>query len=237
MDENNYYILNRGRFFQLAQAFFGEAKKILSQRYKKGLAQDIYYDSLEKYEKMLKGLPDIGGGENPLTENLTGAALGLALYLSMKARGKNADEIGRINYDLVEKLYSSEYAGRPVGESQADRIERHRESVRNCALRSQKREFEGDWVSESIDCNGAEFDYGWNNVECGIKKLFEKYDAREYLPYQCILDKIIYSSRKLGLTRTKTLVDDECCDFRIKLEGEVRLLDSFSKQKLSEWGK
>jgi hypothetical protein len=237
MSQDNCYILNRTKYYQWAQAFFDGSKRILSQKYDPALAEEIYRYELEKFEKVLMDLPDIGGAENHLTENLAGAAAGLVLYLSMKARGMTADEAGRINYDLIEKLYTSEYSGRPTGETEAERIERHREGTRNYALRSQKREFAGDWVSECLDCESAEFDYGWNILECGVKKFYKKYEALEYLPYQCILDKIVYSSKKLGFTRTKTLVQDECCDFRIKLVGDVRLLDPFSMRKLLEWGK
>ena len=62
----------------------------------------------------------------------------------------------------------------------------------------------------------ATFDYGWDNTACGILTLFEEYGAREFVPYLRMLDPIIYPTRGLGLTRTQTLAEGICCDFKEK---------------------
>ena len=89
--------------------------------------------------------------------------------------------------------------------------------ARRMALESQKREYPGAWVYTVLEGDGKEFDWGIDQVECGICKFFADQDAQEFVPYMCALDFIASDYFGWGLVRTTTLAEGgERCDFRFK---------------------
>jgi hypothetical protein len=85
------------------------------------------------------------------------------------------------------------------------------------ALESQKRQYPGDWVCTVVGGDGEAYDWGIDQVECGICKFFADRDAEEFVPYMCALDFIASDYFGWGLVRTTTLAEGgERCDFRFK---------------------
>ncbi len=59
--------------------------------------------------------------------------------------------------------------------------------------------------------------YGIDILECGVCKLFSKYNADEYVEILCEIDKITSSLAGLNLIRTKLISKgDNICEFRFK---------------------
>jgi hypothetical protein len=93
-----------------------------------------------------------------------------------------------------------------VHKATPESIKNHREKMK---ANSGKLITPESWCSVYVEPVKASFDIGWNNTECGILKLYEKYGAREYVPYMCMTDIIIYPLQGLGLKRTRTLVESD----------------------------
>lgn len=64
--------------------------------------------------------------------------------------------------------------------------------------------------------------YGFDIVECGICKLFQKQGAGRYASILCEVDKLTSSLAGLELVRSGTIANGaKCCDFRFRLIGPV----------------
>lgn len=166
---------------------------------------------------LIPEIPHIGGDENPMTHHLVRSTTSLALYKAMKARGKTAEETGKIIYDAVMERVSH----LPVSSAKAlstEDIQAKREQAR----KSQERHYPGDWVWEFVEGNGVEFDYGYDFLECGTQKLYHDQGADEFLPFYCFLDFVTSKASGWELTRTMTLAEGyEKCDFRFKKGGKT----------------
>jgi hypothetical protein len=65
--------------------------------------------------------------------------------------------------------------------------------------------------------------YGIDIVECGVVKLFRKYDAQQYVPILCEVDELTSSLAGLQLVRSGTIAGGAPrCDFRYRLPGPKR---------------
>jgi hypothetical protein len=213
--------------------YAGIGELLKASGFEPALAGEICRESLERFKEVLKVMPEGGGAEDRLTGILESAAILLGFYLAWKSRGKKPGDAGKITYEMVEFYYRSrEISGMEEKATQ----ESIASDVRSLKESSGKPGWPGGWVMEYLDSAGTGFDMCWNNNECGIISLFEKFGAREYVRFLCAMDSIYYPARGLGLTRTKTLVDSDCCDFRVKLGG-VTTLERETAKMLKEWGK
>jgi hypothetical protein len=186
---------------------------------------------------MLHSLPDKGGERSHLVPFLHDAAWCIALYKVLRERGESVDRIGRFVYEIhgagIRFLDLSPAPGRDQAW-----IEAQRRLRADFSARSQAREYPADWVSQAVPPTAEEFDWGYDYTECGAVKLFQAHDAMELAPYFCLLDAVTYPALGLGLTRTQMLGGgDGRCDFRVKVGGDVCLLDAFSRSTLKAWGK
>jgi hypothetical protein len=184
----------------LANAYGGdEADAILSQ-------------ASQRFAGLIPQLPYIGGDENHLTGELVRSARCLALYQSMQAQGKSADEAGKVLYDATAAPVRA--GSPPRRQVDADEVMRHR---RERAARSQRRQYAADWVYSFVPGDGVTFDYGYDFTECATLKLYHAHGADEFLPYYCFLDFAASRAAGLGLQRTMTLAEGNAkCDHRFK---------------------
>jgi hypothetical protein len=194
-------------------------RPFLATSYGDEFAEAVLKDAREQYEALIPEIPYIGGDENPMTRHLIRSTTSLALYKAMKARGKTAEETGKIIYDAVVKR-ASHLKPWPLKISPED-VRKRREQ----AERSQERRYPGDWVWEYVEGDGVEFDYGYDFLECATQKFYHAQGADEFLPFFCFLDFPIneaYSKGLWGFTRTMTLAEGyEKCDFRFKKGGKT----------------
>lgn len=71
-------------------------------------------------------------------------------------------------------------------------------------------------LTDPAATNGLGF--GFDILECGVCKLFDKHGARKYVPILCEVDELTSSLAGLELARTGTLATGHpMCDFRFRL--------------------
>ena len=218
MNDHTFSLYYLSRKSELVECFEKESKRwwpILSEHYGEKLAENIILDAKQRLEDLIHDVPYIGGEKNHLTSSLIGSAECLALYTAMKARGKTAVEAGKVLYEAIVKRY-----GDPVPEIPSSQKLSEEELMRlrkDRAERSQRREFEQDFVYEFVEGDGDTFDYGYNFIECATQKFYATQGADEFLPFYCFLDFPKSRLYGLGLFRTGTLAEGcEVCDFRFK---------------------
>jgi hypothetical protein len=237
MDEaRSYYRVRREGMIKSYQAGEEVSREILARFCGEAEASVLWRRTMELFSGIYEDLPYIGGDENHLTWNLSGAAFGLAFYLAMKEQKRSTEEAGRILYLMMREFVIYQAGTDQAPAPSPERIREEREGMRASCAMTQKKEFPGNWISSFVDVDPASFDYGWDNTACGILTLLERYGAKEFLPYLCMLDQIIYPTRGLGLTRTQTLAEGDRCDFRVTAGGPMKLLEPMSARCLKEWG-
>jgi hypothetical protein len=234
MDIKTAYYRDREKEIQgLAREFYEGIAESVQARYGSVKAEEIRKTALERFQEILSDLPDIGGDKNPLIWTYIEAAVSLGFFLAAKAHGLSFEETGRFTYDLIESYFLSEEGSSSVHKATPESIAKQRDKMK---AKSGTLLTPESWCSIYVEPVEASFDIGWNNTECGILKLYEKYAAREYVPYMCMTDIIIYPLQGLGLKRTRTLVESDHCDFRVTLGGTT-VLEPFAEQRMKEWGK
>lgn len=226
----NVYLKHESRIRAMAQRYYAGARTLIEADSTASLAEEIHHEALARFDEIFAGFGDIGGEKSFHFWAYVHAGIALGLYLPAGMHGYPADDMGRITYELAAAFYEGEGA-------------RTLERATKAALNATRRELKSaagpasgpdGWRSVAAVANGS--DLGWDCRECGIVKLYKKFDAGEYVPYQCMLDYITYPMRNLGLKRTTTLVDADHCDFRVTLGGRTRL-ESFATEHLMKWGK
>ena len=230
-EDTSFYQQNKERIMQEARGFYAGVRQILAASNGSEIADAVQRDSMARFQEIFAVLPDIGGAGNPLTGTLVQSAMVLGFYLASKSQGMPSREAGRISCEIIDAYYRTDEGRNTVKKATPESVAAQREVM---LMSSGRLPWAEGWQTKHADASG--FDMGWDNSECGILKLYEKFDAREYVPYQCMVDAIIYPLRGLGLVRSRTLVDSDCCDFRVKLGGETRL-EPFARECLREWGK
>ena len=219
--DSDFYSLNRDRF---VASFEGDASSVQTRLIagaNPDTARSLCIEAREEFEKLLPGLPYIGGDNHPGTKWLLLAGHWLAFFRPMTARGYSTQEIARLMYDLyVEHLNTL-----PVDEMKKKGERRFSESYIQ-ALKKQsdpKARFnEYDWVSNFVQGNGHDFDYGYDYLHCPCSEYFKTHGAAQLAPYFCLLDFPEHRLMGTGLTRTKTLaLGDSVCDFRFKKGRQV----------------
>jgi len=86
----NYYTSKSRRLLKQMDQFLSLLKKHLVEKYGEARAASIRQETLTEYEKIIPALPDIGGKENPLIQNLIKSASALALYRVLKSHPRFA---------------------------------------------------------------------------------------------------------------------------------------------------
>ncbi len=189
-------------------------------RYGEALAAALAMQARQEYERLIPQLPYIGGRRNPLTPILIAAAMFLALYKSLKARGMPVEEIGDVVHETVEGFYHSLPRGLMHLAGRFQSTAGARRKAREMAAESQRRQYAGDWVYRIADDEA--FEWGVNYVECGILKFFRQQGGEEFVPYMCRLDFLASEWFDWGLARTTTLAEGgERCDFRFMRRREI----------------
>ncbi|HNY22946.1 MAG TPA: L-2-amino-thiazoline-4-carboxylic acid hydrolase [Treponemataceae bacterium] len=213
----SYYVDKEARLqndLQKKQKLF---KPALTRYYGAGAIDGIVEETKAEFQRLVAGIPYIGGDKNPMTEDIEQAAMALALYRVQKRHGRTTQEIGEIITGSIQR----EIEGYPKwlrhivgGKFFTEKYKR--EQCDNCA-ESQKREWAGNWVSFYVEGDGTAFDYGFDHAECGIVKYLTVNGASDIIPYLCSLDFIYSDAFDEGLTRTTTLAENgPRCDFRYK---------------------
>jgi len=229
MTLENWYLKNKPRIMREIKFAIPHYKKFLVQAYGMDVAKAVVKETLQRFEDLLPDIPYIGGDENILTENLYLSAAMLAMYRSLKARGKSVKETARLIYLGTSKFYSSfpfslllRWQG--SGLFSQKRIDQRR---RDAAI-SQQRQYPQDWVFEVVEGDGQSFEFGVEYTECGIVKYLTRQGAPELAPYLCWLDYPMCSAMCVKLVRTETIAQGcERCNFRFSRGPAVEVKPDF----------
>lgn len=210
-----YYLSRRHDILALYETHSWVWRPFLARRYGDILAGGIIQDAQQILEALLCEIPYIGGDENPMTRHLIRSTTSLALFKAMKARGKSADETGKVVYDAVVESVRHMPPRTPPDSAE---IAVYRER----ATRSRARRYPGDWVYRFIQGDGVEFEYGYDFYECGTQKLYHAENADEFLPFYCYLDFVTFRTTGWSFQRSMTLAEGHTkCDFRYRKGSET----------------
>ena len=212
-----YYINKKSEFFANFKEFNQIMGDLIAERYGEKYQETISIEIRNEYKSIYEEIPYIGGDTNLLTFNLESAAENLAVYLVLKRKGKPLNEIGELTYKICERLYELHPELAPNSSP------KYIPFIKKAAQESEKRKYSEDWVYTFIESDG-ESDYGLDFTECGIVKLFHKYNAAEFVPYLCAMDIIMSDAANAGIHRTETIAEGgKKCDFRYKSGRETHI--------------
>jgi hypothetical protein len=213
-----YYLSRKSQILTQFDTHAKGWRPFLAARYGDEFTDAVLRDAREQYEALIPGIPYIGGDENPMTRHLVRSTTSLVLYKVMKARGKTAEEVGKVLYDAVVESVS-QLPPHPCKELSTEYIAKEKERARE----SRERCYSGNWVWEFVEGDGKEFDYGYDFLECGTRKFYHAQDADEFLPFYCYLDFATHRTIGWGFARSMTLAEGyRKCDFRYKKGGETQ---------------
>ena len=223
--EKDYYKSKKSENFAHFKDFCERIGLLIAKKYGEQFRNEVMGEIREEYESLYMEMPYIGGDENSLTSTLVGAAENLAFYLVLKRHGKALKEIGKIAYAAQEKEFNYHPELVPPMTNPE-----YTPYIKYVAKSSEEKKYPEDWVYEFIEGND-EFDFGTYFTECGIQKLYHKYDADEFTPYLCAMDILMSECGNLGLHRTETLAEgSKRCDFRYKFGRETNIFSTVIKK-------
>lgn len=174
-------------------------------------------DALANFERLIPGLPAVGGTKNLISYLVPVAAWYVALYGSLRQFGKTAENTGKILYDLDETQYKAMTGQQKQAMTEKLFSPKYRQMFSDWAVWTQRREYPANWVAQYMDGRGGNFDYGCDYTECAMVKYVTQQRVPELAPYICLADFPSSKAFNSGLVRTKTIATgDGLCDFRYK---------------------
>ena len=190
-------------------------KPALRKYYQDAEIQQIITETNAQFNLLIPAIPYIGGDENPRTEDIENAAMVLAFYKVQKEHGKTTNEIGRMIDDSI-KHELQRYPGWLLHMTGSRFFsKKYKKTEKENAIKSQKRMYPYDWVTDYIEGDKKTFDYGCNHYECGIYKYLTANQAHDLVPYLCKLDYLYSDAFGEVLVRTSTIAENgTICDFR-----------------------
>ena len=217
-ENREYYLSHKPEILTQFDTHVEAWRLFLIASYGESFTDEVLADAIEQYEELIPDIHYIGGAANSMTRHLVRSTTSLVLYKVMKARGKTAEETGKIIYHAVVEVVKQ------LPPNSAEELSREFiAEKKRAAQKSQERYYRWDWVWEFVEGNGVEFDYGYDFLECGTHKLYHAHDADEFLPFYCYLDFVTYRTTGWSFARTMTLAEGhDRCNFRWKEEGETQ---------------
>lgn len=213
----SYYQANRAQILSDFANVCAGAEKWLAPRTSGRTAKAITADAKRRFERLLPGMPDIGGQDNRNQPFLVMAGWLTALYQAMREKGRSAADAGRLLYDLNAADWAAlpRQRARTMGKALFSR--RYLTALKKWAADSQKRRYPGDWVVRVVPGDGKTFDVGYDYTACGAVTYFRAQGVAEVAPYFCLNDFLASKAEGTGLVRTGTIAQGAAlCDFRYK---------------------
>ena len=218
----DYYLKRKSALMKQHDKMMKHGAVAIQSRYDSDFTSTVVTQARTEFERLIPEIPYLGGTDNPLTDIIEQMTTLLALYNVMKSHGIAVDVIGAIVYEMATATIEDypRWVKGLLGRLYMSQFWRNR--TKKKAQRSQQRQFEGDFVYEVVEGDGANFDWGVNYLECGVVKYFKQQGAEEFTPYMCIIDYLLFPAMGIGLKRTGT-IGQGCthCDFRYKAGTET----------------
>ena len=212
--EKNYYIKKKRMLMRQFDAGLTIGKKILIGYFGEAKFKELSTKAREDFEQLLPQIPDIGGKDNFLIDNLINAAILLPLLRIFDKEGLNFNEIAKITYRLYEAFFT---VIPPTGDIFS---EKSVNQVKEAAKISKLRKYPGDWVYDFVEGDGETFTWGMDYSECAVYKFYKSQGMEHLMPIVCIADFEDARIHGYGLTRTQNIGNGATiCDFRFNKNG------------------
>jgi hypothetical protein len=220
----NYYLPKKSKLLKDFDKTADLVEDYLVKRYGKELADRLYSETRQEYEKIIPEIPHIEGPRaRALNLFLLIVAQELAVYRIIKKHGKSLGETWEICHEAI-KLRMEKF-------SKIKRWLLKKLMYSNFLMKRVKRRAErgeqlkfGDFEVRYLIGDGKEFDWGVDYVACGHYTFLKAQGAEEFAPYVCLSDIALGDALGWGLIRTQTIADGfQTCDFRFKKESETRI--------------
>jgi hypothetical protein len=219
----DYYFKRKAALMQQHNKMMQYGANVMQAKYESDFINRVIAQTRTEFERLIPEIPYLGGKDNPLTDIIEQMTTLLAFYNVMKRHSITVEVIGEIVYQMANATVEDypRWIRSLLGRLYMSRFWRNR--TKKKALRSQQKQFEGDFVYEVVEGEGDDFEWGVNYLECGVVKYFKQQGADEFTPYMCLIDYLLFPAMGIGLQRTGT-IGHGCthCDFRYKRGGETR---------------
>ena len=162
--------------------------------------------------------------KNPMDRRLDVAGYFLAMIISLDKRGESFEDIRRISLDIAhdyvrpQNRFQAYLKKLPVKMMQSGLF---KILISYFAKRVGERAHPDGFVTKIITDKNETFGlgYGFDILECGICKLYEKNNYKRFASILCEVDNITSSLAGLKLIRSGTIANGaKKCDFRFKLD-------------------
>ena len=220
----NYYLPKKSKLLKDFDKTANLTQDYLVKRYGEELAEKLYRETRQEYEKIIPEIPHIEGPRaRALNLFLLIVAQELAVYRIMKKHGKSLGEAWEICHEAI-KLRMEKFS----------RIKRwllKKLMYSNFLMKRVKRRAEkgeqlkfGDFEVRYLIGDGKEFDWGVDYVACGNYNFLKAQGTEEFAPYVCLSDIALGNALGWGLIRTQTIADGYgSCDFRFIKGSETKI--------------
>lgn len=182
-------------------------------------AQQMGVEARAAFAAQLPGLPEVGASDSPDAMYIPVAAWFVALYRPMRAVGMDAEDVGRIVYQLYR--YQLGQQDPTALQAEGERLFAAQAQFRRWAETTLRREYPANWVAHFVPGDGKHFDFGYDYTECGVVKYLRAQGVPELAAFVCLNDFSKSAAQGTGLVRSQTLAQgDACCNFRYR-KGRV----------------
>jgi hypothetical protein len=186
-------------------------------------AKQFMRDARQEYEELIPHIPYIGESSVALGFFLPTTRY-IAVYRALQKQGRTVEDAGRLIYLMgTEEALAIPPLGRRI--IKVLWFSRwFRRLAKKRAIRSQQRIYPAFFVTNYVEGDGQEFDYGVDYIECANCKFLQAENAFEIAPYACATDKPTSELMGWGLYRTTTIADGSpICKFRFKKGGATNV--------------
>lgn len=217
MAQDNYYLAQKDRLMKDFKATVDGASRILAPGLGPERTAKMSRDALAHFERLIPGLPSVGGDRNLISYLIPVAGWYVALYGALRQYGKTAEDTGKLLYDLDEAQFRAMPEAQKKMMSERMFSPKYKDMFREWTSWTQRHEYPANWVARFVEGQGGNFDYGCDYTECALLKYAASQKVPELAPYICLADFPSSRAYDSGLIRTKTIATgDGVCDFRYK---------------------
>ena len=217
MDKTNHFLDRKPKLMKFFNRVMKPGRKVIHSRFGAQQGEELIQEFRSEFEALIPEMPLMRKDDQLLERQLILCTVYLAIYKTMKKKGKNAEEIWELCHDVVETMVKS--LPRVIRWLARVRLfsKKEKSRERKSAEISQKRQFPEDFVFQYVEGDGKDYDYGLDMTECVMCKFYARQDAEDFLPFICQTDYVFSESFGYQLIRTKTIAQgDDFCDFRFK---------------------
>ncbi len=214
----DYYIKRKTKLMKDFSKEIEVARDMLKRKFSEAKINEMYNQMKTEYEKIIPGIPYIGGNKNPFTSLLVGGISSLVIFRVLEKEGFTLRDIGEFYYEFRDILNTIrknnlEKIGKDPAQYPFETV--YVDFTKKLCKTSNLRKYPDDWVGDFIEGDGKTFEWGFNFHECGLHKICKKLDAERFVPFFCLSDFSEANILGFGFSRTQTLgFGAPMCDHR-----------------------